>query len=202
MIKVKKNIIIFAVFLTTFSIAILGIFVGQNQSSKRSDFPILHPSPAYILKDSSFEELIDISEVLVECEVARVHSIETREFIPEPGTQEAMAYEKMGITSSFYKILKIDMIKKECVKGNIDEFFTLSVVALNLDSAPDFKIGDRFIMALKEYIDGSYTNVTSVSSYFFIANDDKVYPAGEDPWAQRFSGMNLSEFKQEIIEAI
>lgn len=57
-------------------------------------------------------------------------------------------------------------------------------------------------MALKEYTDGSYTNVTSVSSYFFIANDDKVYPAGEDPWAQRFSGTNLSEFKQEIIETI
>ena len=57
-------------------------------------------------------------------------------------------------------------------------------------------------MTLHESIDGSYTNVTSVSSYFFIANDDKVYPAGEDPWAQRFSGMNLSEFKQEIIETI
>jgi hypothetical protein len=51
--------------------------------------------------------------------------------------------------------------------------------------------------------DGTDTPVTFVSSYFFVAEDDKVYPAGEESWTQKFSGMELPECVSEFetIEA-
>lgn len=79
----------------------------------------------------------------------------------------------------------------------------MSIVAFGLESSPDFQIGNRFILTLKKYTDGTYTPVTFVSSYFFVAEDDKVYPAGEESWTQKFSGMELSECVSEfeVIDA-
>ncbi|MFU7518018.1 hypothetical protein, partial [Clostridium sp. HCS.1] len=99
---------------------------------------------------------------------------------------------EMGVKAAYYGALKVEMKAEEYVKGDAGETFMMSIVSVNLDSAPDFKVGDRFLLTLKRYIDGTYTNVSPVSSYFFIAHDEKAYPAGDDAPTQRFSGMDLN----------
>ncbi len=58
------------------------------------------------------------------------------------------------------------------------------------------------MLTLHEYIDGSYANVTPVSSYFFIADDNKIYPAGNDTPTLKYSGMNLSAAKRDIRSVV
>ena len=58
------------------------------------------------------------------------------------------------------------------------------------------------MLTLHQSIDGSYTNVTSVSSYFFIADDDKIYPAGNDTPTLKYSGMDLSAAKRDIRSVV
>lgn len=194
------------IWLTIISVLILGLisaFTGPEHKapSKRSDFPVLQPSSAYIiLHDMPFEEQIDMSEIVVDATVNKVYPMETRKYIPEPGSAEARAYEEMGVKAAYYGALKVEMKAEEYVKGDAGETFMMSIVSVNLDSAPDFKVGDRFLLTLKRYIDGTYTNVSPVSSYFFIAHDEKAYPAGDDAPTQRFSGMDLNAVKQEIKE--
>lgn len=174
-----------------------------NSSSKRSDFPVLKSPSMCMTRESSMEEQLEMSELVVDASVLAVYPLETRQFVPASGTYEAEIYEKLGITSSPYSVLKVKMKANEYIKGNAGDTFTMSIVAFGLESSPDFQIGNRFILTLKKYTDGTYTPVTFVSSYFFVAEDDKVYPAGEESWTQKFSGMELSECVSEfeVIDA-
>ena len=61
---------------------------------------------------------------------------------------------------------------------------------------------DRYLLTLRQYIDGSYTNVTPVSSYFFIADDNKIYPAGNDTPTLKYSGMDLSAAKRDMRSVV
>ena len=63
-----------------------------------------------------------------------------------------------------------------------------------------YRKGDRFVLNLRKYIDGSYIPATCASSYFFIAHDDKVYVGSEESWSDDINGMSLPEFKQVVVE--
>lgn len=174
--------------------------LSQNdaKASKRSDFPVLEPSPFLMTREVSLEEQVEASDLIVEATVHKVYPIESREFIPPEGSPEALVLEENGATSYLYNVLRVEMKADDYVKGNAGELFEVSIVAFNLDSSPDFKVGDRYLLTLHEYIDGGYANVTPVSSYFFIADDDKVYPAGNDAPTLKYSGMGLSAAKQDM----
>lgn len=202
MLEATRNFLVLS--LSVMMIVILGtgtpITAQEDEKpSKRSDFPVLQPSSAYsVTKEFPFEKQLELSEIVVDATVNKVYPKEKREYVPEPGSVEARVYEEMGVKNAYYSVLKVEMRANEYVKGNAGETFIMSIVAFNLDSAPDFKPGDRFLLTLDRYIDGTYCNVTPVSSYFFVAHDEKTYPAGDDAPTQRFSGKNLSAVKQDI----
>ncbi len=177
-----------------------GTVLSQNstKASKRSDFPVLEPSPFLLAREVSFEDQVEASDLIVEATVENVHPVEIRELIPEKGSPEAFALEKSGGTSIVYAVLTVEMKAEDYIKGNADEIFEVTIAGFSVDSAPDFKVGERYLLTLHEYTDGSYTNVTPVSSYFFISDDDKVYPAGNDAPTLKYSGMGLSAAKQDM----
>lgn len=201
MTKSKKIAIIVSAVIIVGMIISLGcilLTLNSEHSSKRSDFPVLEPSPFLLTNEVAFEDQVEASELVVEATVQKVYPIEQRVLIPQKGSPEAAALAKNGDTSIVYNALVVEMKADDYIKGNAGETFKMSIVAYHLDSSPDFNVGDRFLLTLGEYVDGTYSPVTHVSSYFFVADDNKIYPAGNDTPTLKYSGMDLFSAKRDI----
>lgn len=201
----KKKLGIFAIS----CLAIIGLFLligfnlSDNSSSKRSDFPVLEPSPLMVITyEPTIKEQLDYADLIVEATVLDVSPIEDMLYVPLPGTEEAKIFKEEGSPEIRVTCKKVELQVDDYIKGNAGKKITMPIVSINLDSAPDFKVGDRFVLELIKYSGGGYTNASPVSSYFFIAHDNKVYPAGNDSETARFSGMDLSDFKKELRKII
>ena len=68
---------------------------------------------------------------------------------------------------------------------------------IQIDCSPDFQPGDRLIFMLSEYKDG-YASPLTQSGFYYVAADDKIYPAKLTEPLRSYSGQSLSSFKSEI----
>lgn len=171
---------------------------NDGKPSERSDFPVLEPSPLLMAREIPVEDQIKSADIVVDVTVLRVYPMEIRKFIPAKGSLEALALEKAGGKSIRYAFVKVEMQANDYMKGNAGGTFEMTIAGFNVDSIPDFQVGNRFLLTLADNDEGGFTVVTPVSSYFFIADDDKVYPAGNDTPTSRFSGMDLSDVKRDF----
>ena len=171
-------------------------FSTTETGSKRSDYPVLKPSPFYLIsQEYTAEQLLEDSDLVIEATVQEVYPLDTIEHYPEPGSAEALSLQKAGTDHYDIPVQRVKLRVNDLILGEAEEYIIMPIVSVNLDSCPDFEPGDRFVLALREYMYGGFTNTAPVASYFFVSDDNKVYPAGEEQDFLRFSGMNLEQFK-------
>ena len=148
--------------------------------SSQNDYPEL-PIPGLIhLRPTSLVDQVDLSTLIVDATVAEVKPIENR----------------VSITP--YQVQPIYLTVNEKLMGTDDSKQILMYITnIQFGCVPDFQPGDRFILLLCEYEDG-YQTMAIHEGFFYVAADDKVYPASVTEKMRSHSGQSLNGFKSEI----
>ena len=123
---------------------------------------------------------VDLSTLIVDATVAEVKPVENR----------------VSITP--YQVQPIYLTVNEKLMGADDSKQILMYITnIQLGCVPDFQPGDRLIFMLSEYEDG-YASPMVNTGFYYVAADDKVYPARVTEELRSHSGQSLSSFKSEI----
>ena len=148
--------------------------------SSQNDYPEL-PIPGLIhLRPTSLVDQVDLSTLIVDATVAEVKPVENR----------------VSITP--YQVQPIYLTVNEKLMGADDSKQILMYITnIQLGCVPDFQPGDRLIFMLSEYEDG-YASPMVNTGFYYVAADDKVYPARVTEELRSHSGQSLSSFKSEI----
>ena len=166
--------------------------------SSQDDYPILPIPPTMQIRSTSLEEQVGMTTLIIDATVAEVKPVETRVFVPEGGTGEKAIYDKQGIGSSTYQVQPIYLTVNDKLMGTDDSKQILMYIKhAQLGCVPDFQPGDRLIFLLDKYHDG-YASPLLNSGFYYVAADDKVYPAGLTEKLLSHSGQSLNGFKSEI----
>ncbi len=198
----KKRLLGVACIIIGLGVLITGGVLLYNHfahTSSQSDYPTL-PLPKFAdTIDLSLSDQVINSNLIVDATVANVLPEETRKYNPQAGTAEAKIYEKQGINESEYTLRPIEITINETLKGtNNSKTITMYIMPFGLDCSPNFKKGDHMIFMLRKNGDGGYNSVSLQDSYYYIAADNKVYPALVTDLTKTQSGKNLNDFKNDI----
>ncbi|HIS68146.1 MAG TPA: hypothetical protein IAA58_02085 [Candidatus Gallacutalibacter stercoravium] len=148
--------------------------------SSQDDYPILPIPPTIQLRPISLVDQVDLSTLIVDATVAEVKPVENR----------------VSITP--YQVQPIYLTVNEKLMGADDSKQILMYITnIQLGCVPDFQPGDRLIFMLSEYEDG-YASPMVNTGFYYVAADDKVYPARVTEELRSHSGQSLSSFKSEI----
>ena len=148
--------------------------------SSQDDYPILPIPPTIQLRPISLVDQVDLSTLIVDATVAEVKPVENR----------------VSITP--YQVQPIYLTVNEKLMGADDSKQILMYITnIQLGCVPDFQPGDRLIFMLSEYEDG-YASPMVNTGFYYVAADDKVYPASVTEKMRSHSGQSLNGFKSEI----
>lgn len=162
------------------------------RGSKQSDFPLLEEKGTLSYVTPPLEEQIQKSELIVDATVSEILPTEQREYHSTSEDMEEGLEEVL-----YYSVDPVVFTVNEVISGEIQDSFCFMLPPALSGLKPDFQVGDRFILTLIPYEDG-YSTTTPVTSYFYVADDEKAYPASLKEPVARFSGMKLQDFKNEL----
>jgi len=198
--KLKKSILICMV-------AFMGIAImtacGHDKlgSSHQSDYPTL-PPPALISEvPLGLSDLVRESSLIVDATVSRVLQDEELEFVPKKGSTDEKLSKKAGMTKDKFTVRPIELRINETLKGHAEEEgkkIMMYITPVALEISPKFKEGDRLVFMLNPYSRGGYTAVALQDGYYYIAEDERIYPANLTQQLKKESGKTLKDFKKEI----
>jgi hypothetical protein len=168
------------------------------KASKQSDYPVL-PVPAQAdTVNLSLNTQVSASSLVVDATVVNVLDETTEKYTPESGTFEANVNKKLDKTYSEFKERPVVLKINDTLKGTpSSQTITMYIGPFALDCSPAFKTGDRLVFMLA-YGSGEYYATTLQQSYFYISDDNKIYPAVPTDKLKGYSGDNVDDFKQEI----
>lgn len=156
--------------------------------SSQSDYPVLKEfhhelEPNY----SDLEKLAVKSDVVALVKVSETY--DKQSFITAPTVITDMR--------------RVDVRVSELIRG--EDKSDLLYVWQEMDylpTLPELKKGDELILFLNFNSDfDGYTVMTPAEGYFYLAEDDKVYPARVTEKLKEVSGMNYMEFKKRVENA-
>lgn len=187
-------------------IASLLIAHSLTRASAQSDYPKLS-APASISfagsPDTTLTQQVSNSKLVVDATVVKVLPDETRVFTPEKGSGEAKIYKKKGISSSTYTVRPVELKINDTLKGSSkSDTITMYLTPVEMDSSPDFKTYKHLVFMLSDYISGGYTPTTLQDGYYYISDDNKVYPAVNSNKLKTYSGVTVDDFKRDIKNII
>ncbi|HIS68151.1 MAG TPA: hypothetical protein IAA58_02110 [Candidatus Gallacutalibacter stercoravium] len=166
--------------------------------SSQDDYPELPFPPNIHYRTPDLAMVVNDATLIVDATVDEVKPVENRVFVPEEGTGEKAIYDKQGISSSTYQVQPIYLTVNEKLMGTDDSKRILMYIRhIQIGCMPNFQPGDRFIFVLREYEDG-YRTIAIHEGIYYVAADDKVYPARVSEKTRSHSGQSLSSFKSEI----
>jgi hypothetical protein len=143
-------------------------------SSRQSNYPILLTPTAVATIDTSLDDQVSASSLIVDATVVNVLPDEVREYIPQKGSAEAKIYQKRGISETQYSIRPVKLKVNDTLKGEgADQTITIYLTPAELDCSPNFKAGDRMVFMLTQYIGGGYTATTLQDGYYYVSADNK-----------------------------
>ncbi len=173
--------------------------------SSQSDYPVL---PEYDLFSSEpvtdLERLSTYSDLVVVATVDEVYPPQTVTYTPPKDSNEAVILEKQGIQNISSDKTRVDVKVNQVLRGR-ESRKVISVWRHTeyeyLD--PDLKKGDTMILFLyhSALMEGDYVMTSSQSGYYYLAADNKVYPARVTEALKETSGMSLGEFKRQVKNA-
>ena len=172
---------------------------NDRRTSSQSDYPELPTSGLVCEQPASLSDQIQESSLIVDATVSRVLEDEEREYVPEKGSAEEKMFKKAGTTRDQFTVRPIELNINETLKGHPkDKKIMMYIPPVALESSPAFKTGDRLVFMLNPYIDGGYSSVTMQDGYYYVSEDDRVYPAKVTELLQKESGKKLKDFRSEI----
>lgn len=172
--------------------------------SSQSDYPVL---PEYDLFSSEpvtdLERLSTYSDLVVVATVDEVYPPQTVTYTPPKDSNEAVILEKQGIQNISSDKTRVDVKVNQVLRGRESR----KVISVWRHTEyeylqPDLKKGDKMILFLSSFdlVDG-YVMYSSQSGYYYLAADNKVYPARVTEALKETSGMSLGQFKQRVKNA-
>ena len=172
--------------------------------SSQSDYPVL---PEYDLFSSEpvtdLERLSTYSDLVVVATVDEVYPPQTVTYTPPKDSNEAVILEKQGIQNISSDKTRVDVKVNQVLRGRESR----KVISVWRHTEyeylqPDLKKGDKMILFLSSFdlVDG-YVMYSSQSGYYYLAADNKVYPARVTEALKETSGMSLGEFKRQVKNA-
>lgn len=172
---------------------------NDRRTSRQSDYPDL-PEPGLVCEQpASLSDQVQDASLIADATVLRVLEEEEREYVPEKGSTEEAIYKKAGAAKDIYTVRPIELNINETLKGHPkDKKIMMYIPPVALDSSPAFKSGDRLVFMLNPYIDGGYSSVTMQDGYYYVSEDDRIYPAKVTELLQKESGKKLKDFRSEI----
>ena len=160
----KKVFVIVLLILLSLIVGIGICLSFMPNGSKRSDQPVLKPSSFYSINGQwTTELLLEKSDIVVEATVEKVNPVETIAHYPAANSAEAMVLQKDGKSHYDIPVQRIELKVDDYIIGNGEQHIIMPIVSLNLESCPDFKPGDRFVLALNKYQYVGYKNTASVA---------------------------------------
>lgn len=186
----KKHILLSGVGLLLIA-AILAVTFWPR-GSKQSDFKLFDNPPMASVGTASFEEQMEYTEVIADVTVEELLPSVTRQYNPTEYEQTVLEMEPFD-----YTVRRVKLIVNDTWAGTEQQTITLTISPVSSFCVPDFHVGDRFVMILNSYDEG-YGFVSVISSCFYVAYDEKVYPGTLQEPTSRASGMSLSDFKNEL----
>lgn len=170
---------------------------GEKPSSQE-DYPTL-PVPALLeVAPMSLEQQVKSADLIVDATVQEVLPEESRQYRPEEASPEQAIAEKNGSGANEYQVRPIKLHVNERVKGSCEQEITLYIPPIALDCAPELQPGDRLFFLLHPYVGGGYTSVSVQAGYYYIAHDNKVYPALPTEELKELSGIQKDELKRKM----
>ncbi|MGI5895529.1 MAG: hypothetical protein ACOX6U_01105 [Oscillospiraceae bacterium] len=191
MFTIKKKRIVFICIGFLLIAAILAA-VFWPRGSKQSDFKLFDNPPMASVGAVSFEDQMEETQIIADVTVKQLLPDVTRQYIPTE-------YEEteLGMLPFEYTVKRVELTVNETWAGAENETLIMTISPVASFCVPDFNIGDRFVMILNPYDEG-YGLVSIISSCFYVAGDEKVYPGTLQQPMTRVSGMDLTSFKQEL----
>lgn len=193
--------ILVAISITSFSL----ILKQDIKHSSQSDYLLLKQSPALDVVDFTGTDMLTfMSDVIVEGKIIEVLPSEENNYTPQEDTPEAQILKKMGQDSFKNSLNPIKIQVISALKGEIPKEIILYRSILSVEYEPELKKGDRMIFFLsnnKKTEDG-FSIIHPHAGYFYISEDDKVYPSELTNAFKNDSGKRLNDFKQNIISYV
>ena len=155
------------------------------EASAQSDYPILCAPFNVLSLAQTLEEQVAAASVIVEATVVDWLPYETRTI---SGSGVVFGFVRFEATST--------------LKGHISREFTITIASAVVHCTPNFAPGDKFMLFLVQDDTGEWYSVGLQDAYWYIAADNKVYPAVLTDELMRYSGTSLSGFKQAISAAM
>lgn len=176
------------------------------KASSREDYPELPPmcSALSLCVDFTFEEYVNCSQLVVD---ATVKGKWPGKFVPSPPkaasldqTPQEIWRLKDHLTAPYYVELTINDVWIGSVESS-SIILKLPDYAHHL--SPIFYSGSRVILFLEpdSTEDQVYIAPTSNGSLYYVADDQKIYPAFLSTTLTGYSGKKLYQFKQNVRDA-
>ena len=196
----KRTIVIVVACILTAALGIGGFLIyEQVRPSRQSDFPPPRESDLLGFSvRSDVKDQVEIADLVIQGTVTKVLEPEK---VEEPGPVPEEYAEIMGgggtriITYHHFEIAVEDLIKGNPGSDKI----SLTVTGGNIDAVPPLTEGTKMVFCLDDREErGGYGIISVHDGFYYIARDNKVYPADPTDVMERVSGMELSALKEEM----
>jgi len=173
-----------------------------NQSdvpSSQSDYPALADIRTVSSFPSTLADQVEWADVIVDATVVQVLPDRVNTYVPEPGSAEEQINQKIGNTAPIIITLgAVQFTTNDVLKGTVSSPFTMTISDLAKGCVPDWQPGDRMLLFLTADTDGTFYSVSLQDAYWYVAKDQKIYPAVVTDKLKEYSGKGLGPFKSEI----
>ncbi|MFQ9989911.1 hypothetical protein [Neglectibacter timonensis] len=187
---------------------LLLVFCGQffhrdpPRTSSQSDFPYF-PNHYEKLGFQYFEpdlgSMAAISDLIILGEVQEVFPPASGVEIPEPGSSAAVVLAKEGSEGLAWTEHPVELKIVQTIQGGLSRGDTLILWRKDPveGTQPELAPGDRLIFFLR-HPDDKYYMTANQCGYYYIAEDNRVYPARVNENLKNTSGMPYGQFIRQI----
>lgn len=167
--------------------------------SSQDDYPVLdEPDVNAVIFPMRFDVLNKQSSLVIRGTVAEQLPSETvtTEFDPVMDEEENITHQPPDLSMEvrYFRIKVTDVLR-----GSASDEIIIVRNELSDGCTPEMNVGDDMIWFLYTFEGAEYYALTSFqNSYYYVAEDNRVYPVRLEDVTRAYSGMGLSEFKKEI----
>ncbi len=188
------------------SVVVSGFAVIMSLLTKKpadNPYPVLENPPLLLLAEpASVKEIADVADTIFVGKVLKVMDSVEQDIEYEEGSVEEQISKKLGTASAnATEIYPVEVSITQVIKGDIEKGSTVIIYrsALSVDYEPDLKEGDEmvFVTNRNDYWDG-YIAVHPHAGYFYISDDNTVYPAFRSESFNKTSGIKLESLIRQL----
>lgn len=194
----KKSLMFILFFTIVLSITISAFFSSSISLKKKSENPysVLKSPPTMSLREpKNVEEICENADVVFVGQIKEVmNPIEKQVELPENSAENILNEKYNNKNTSTVKVFPVKVEVIQSIKGKLQtkELITVIRSSVTVDYEPEMLKGNRmiFVADYNGYWDG-YVVTHPHAGYFYVTDDEKVYPAHMSESFDKVSGNTL-----------